>query len=92
MCVHRISIYLETKTEELPNGRVNVITMQTEEDKNYKSLFFSRSTMVKDMKKKKKAVEHQTEDNQYECNKCKQLFSKKYNLSRHVRSQHKEEH
>ena len=41
MCVHTISIYLETKTEDLPNGRVKVITMQTEEDKNYNFLFFA---------------------------------------------------
>ena len=41
MCVHKISIYLETKTEDLPNGRVKVITMQTEEDKNYNFLFFA---------------------------------------------------
>ena len=31
MCVHTISIYLETKTEDLHNGRVNVITMQTDQ-------------------------------------------------------------
>ena len=53
MYVHKILIYLETKTEDLPNGRVKVITMQTEEDKNLKKLFFSRSTMFKNMKKKK---------------------------------------
>ena len=40
MCVHTISIYLETKKEDLPNGRVKVITMQTEEDKSNIFLFF----------------------------------------------------
>ena len=52
MCVHTISIYLETKTEDLPNGSVKVITMHTEEDRNELILIFSRSMIVKDTQKK----------------------------------------
>ena len=75
MCVHTISIYLETKTEDLHNGRVKVITMQTEEDKNDNCLFFSRSLIVKNTQKRK-AVENQTEDNQLENIKCQKKISK----------------
>ena len=51
MFVHKITIHLKTKSNELPNGRVEVTTMKTEEDDDEKFLFFSRSTIIKDMKK-----------------------------------------
>ena len=91
MFVHKITIHLKTKSNELPNGRVEVTTMKTEEDDDEKFLFFSRSTIIKDMKKMI-AVENYKEEKQFECIQCKHFFLKKYNLSRHVKSQHKKEH
>ena len=91
MFVHRITMHLKTKSNELPNGRVEVTTIKTEEDDNEKFLFCSRSTIIKDMKKRI-AVENEIEEKQFECIQCKHLFSNKYNLSRHVKIQHKKEH
>ena len=51
MSVHKITIYLTTQTEEWPHGREKVTIMQTEEDENYKFVLYSRSTIIKDMKK-----------------------------------------
>ena len=34
MFVHTITIHLKTKSNELPNGRVEVTTIKTEEDDN----------------------------------------------------------
>ena len=51
--MHNISITFETKTKELPSGRIKVTTIQTEEDNNEKLLLFSRSTIIEDMRKKK---------------------------------------
>ena len=62
MFVHKITIHLKTKSNELPNGRVEVTTIKTEEDDNEKFLFCSRSTIIKDMKKRI-AVENDIEEN-----------------------------
>ena len=52
MSVHKVTISLTTQTEELPNGKEKVAIKQTEEDENYKFVFFSRSTNIIDIKKK----------------------------------------
>ena len=50
MYVYKITIYLTTHTDELPNGREMVTILHTEEDEKDKLVLFSKSIIMEHMK------------------------------------------